>query len=292
LKKLTVQIEIWFDHAMDRVSGWYIRRTKWLLFAIAIAFTAALNVDTVAICRRLGKDDTLRASVVESAKQYSAQAAKDGALGQPAPATATPPTATPQDLAQGLKHVQAEVGRLNGLGIPLGWTYDPIPSEDDVSKATQAAQSAAKCLHDAQSELDKAIAAAKEKADDTVRQAALIKARLEFRIAEKKSSKAHADLEETVTKHVNGQSGPRDDDWDYFWHSDRSFFWTKIFGLLLSAFAASLGAPFWFDVLNKFMSVRGSGKAPEEKPKDPKQVLKPTQPESNPPGTPGSRTPA
>lgn len=38
--------------------------------------------------------------------------------------------------------VQAEVGRLNGLGIPLGWTYDPIPSEEDVAKATKAAKSA------------------------------------------------------------------------------------------------------------------------------------------------------
>jgi hypothetical protein len=45
---------------------------------------------------------------------------------------------------------------------------------------------------------------------------------------------------------------------------------TKLLGLLLTAFAASLGAPFWFDVLNKFMSVRSAGKAPEEKPKGPK----------------------
>ena len=55
-------------------------------------------------------------------------------------------------------------------------------------------------------------------------------------------------------------------------------FWTKVLGLLLTALAASLGAPFWFDVLNKFMAVRGAGKAPEEKPKDPRRVLQPESP--------------
>lgn len=33
----------------------------------------------------------------------------------------------------------------------------------------------------------------------------------------------------------------------------------KIFGLSLTAFAASLGAPFWFDMLSKFMTVRSGG---------------------------------
>jgi predicted nucleic acid-binding Zn-ribbon protein len=36
----------------------------------------------------------------------------------------------------------------------------------------------------------------------------------------------------------------------------------KVFGLLISALAVSLGAPFWFDTLSKFMNVRGAGKVP------------------------------
>ena len=39
----------------------------------------------------------------------------------------------------------------------------------------------------------------------------------------------------------------------------------KIVGLLLTVFAASLGAPFWFDLLNKIVSVRSVGASPEEK---------------------------
>lgn len=45
---------------------------------------------------------------------------------------------------------------------------------------------------------------------------------------------------------------------------------TKIFGCLATGLALSLGAPFWFDVLQKFMNVRGAGVKPsteEEKKK-------------------------
>jgi hypothetical protein len=36
-------------------------------------------------------------------------------------------------------------------------------------------------------------------------------------------------------------------------------------GWILTAIAASLGAPFWFDTLNKFMNVRAAGTSPREK---------------------------
>jgi len=38
----------------------------------------------------------------------------------------------------------------------------------------------------------------------------------------------------------------------------------KIMGLLLTTGAVSLGAPFWFDVLNKLVNIRSSGKRPEK----------------------------
>lgn len=42
----------------------------------------------------------------------------------------------------------------------------------------------------------------------------------------------------------------------------------KLSGLLVSILAISLGAPFWFDVLQKFMRVRSSGTSPREKSED------------------------
>jgi hypothetical protein len=59
--------------------------------------------------------------------------------------------------------------------------------------------------------------------------------------------------------------------------------WVKKFlGLLLTAVAASLGAPFWFDMLNKVMNIRSAGKAPEEKQKAPKVRQTPPEPGETP----------
>jgi hypothetical protein len=43
----------------------------------------------------------------------------------------------------------------------------------------------------------------------------------------------------------------------------------KILGLLLTIVAISLGAPFWFDMLNKIVNLRSAGRSPEEAPKAP-----------------------
>jgi hypothetical protein len=40
----------------------------------------------------------------------------------------------------------------------------------------------------------------------------------------------------------------------------------KMIGILLTAVAASLGAPFWFDTLNKLVTIRSVGKSPNETP--------------------------
>ncbi len=46
--------------------------------------------------------------------------------------------------------------------------------------------------------------------------------------------------------------------WTGLWH------WVmKIFGLAITALAISLGAPFWFDLLSKFMNIRGAGEKPQ-----------------------------
>ena len=48
----------------------------------------------------------------------------------------------------------------------------------------------------------------------------------------------------------------------------------KIFGLLMTGFAISLGAPFWFDMLNKVISIRSAGRSPAERPKSPEAKSK------------------
>jgi hypothetical protein len=47
----------------------------------------------------------------------------------------------------------------------------------------------------------------------------------------------------------------------------------KLTGILISAFAAMQGAPFWFDILKKLVNVRGTGTNPAEKPKEEASVV-------------------
>lgn len=50
-------------------------------------------------------------------------------------------------------------------------------------------------------------------------------------------------------------------------NQDNAIGWlTKLLGLLLTGAAAAQGAPFWFDILKKFVNVRSSGSNPSEKP--------------------------
>jgi hypothetical protein len=55
-----------------------------------------------------------------------------------------------------------------------------------------------------------------------------------------------------------------------------------LLGWLITALAATLGAPFWFDTLNRLMAVRSAGKSPAEEPKPPKKVPVPLEPGQTP----------
>lgn len=51
----------------------------------------------------------------------------------------------------------------------------------------------------------------------------------------------------------------------------------RLVGWSLTILAVSLGAPFWFDVLNKFMHVRSAGKSPDEAAKRPEKQKMPPE---------------
>src|SRR5690349_8362174 len=70
IDKARANIEQWFNDAMDRVSGWYKRRTHWILLAIGLIAAAILNIDTIAVTRSLWYNDTLRRSVANVAEKY------------------------------------------------------------------------------------------------------------------------------------------------------------------------------------------------------------------------------
>lgn len=50
-----------------------------------------------------------------------------------------------------------------------------------------------------------------------------------------------------------------------FWGLTDKAWWTRFIGWLMTAIAVSMGAPFWFDMLNKLSNIRSSSKPPAEK---------------------------
>ncbi|HYL74838.1 MAG TPA: hypothetical protein VEU96_11575 [Bryobacteraceae bacterium] len=57
---------------------------------------------------------------------------------------------------------------------------------------------------------------------------------------------------------------------------------THLLGWILTMIAVSLGAPFWFDTLNRFMNIRNSGRAPDEpRDKSTKPPVQLTVPQAN-----------
>lgn len=230
INKARKSIEDWFDSSMDRVSGWYKRRSQLIVFIIGLIIAFAVNADSVLIAKRLASDKSLRESLTNAAEEY----ARVNATASPTPtpaATPTPsptptasptptlsgsPAATPSSTAtpippnfavvrtcppadcDGVDSPECKLKRslceIEGLGLPIGWEYESDPR-----------------------------------------------------------------------RHWPGLNFAGIGGWgdQFYWHS---------LGWLITALAISLGAPFWFDLLNKFIVVRSTvkpkEKSPEEESKD------------------------
>lgn len=60
LETLTASLEKWFNESMDRVTGWYKKRIRWVVLVVSMAVTVGFNVDTVYILQALRADPVLR----------------------------------------------------------------------------------------------------------------------------------------------------------------------------------------------------------------------------------------
>jgi hypothetical protein len=69
LGKLQANVEAWFDSSMDRVSGWYKRKTQGQLLYIGIAIAFFANVDSIRIASQFYVDPGVRQAAVALASQ-------------------------------------------------------------------------------------------------------------------------------------------------------------------------------------------------------------------------------
>jgi hypothetical protein len=61
-------LEHWFDDSMDRVSGWYKRKSQIVMVFVAAAVTLSLNVSSVRLVERLVAEPAVRSAVVSKAE--------------------------------------------------------------------------------------------------------------------------------------------------------------------------------------------------------------------------------
>jgi hypothetical protein len=165
IDKLQQSIATWFDDSMDRLSGAYKRKMKWIAMLIGLVVAIAFNADSFNVATTLWNDPDRRASTIAIA---TAAARKS----PPAPATSV-------DLNKAVTDTEAML-----RSLPIGWSCpEPGPG---------------KTFH-------------------------------YWTCAEYEFSKLTL---------------------------------VQLLGWILTAAALSLGAPFWFDLLNQFINLRGAGAKP------------------------------
>jgi hypothetical protein len=207
-------IEDWYNSSMDRVSGWFKRRTQYILLGFGLVCAVIYNVDTIAIVRRLATDKAVRAALVASAGAAvnEKQAATTGA-------STTDTT----------KNGGAAAKKPAGTATATSTTGTTTATD---TTSTTASTTTSKEITESNK---KEIAEAKDR-----------------------WTKSIAKLEETHLPIGWGEHPVFDS--KLIGPSVRE----HGLGWLLSAIAVSFGAPFWFDILNKFMVVRSTVK-PKEK---------------------------
>lgn len=168
-------IENWFNSSMDRVSGWYKRRTQTILLILGFVLAGAVNADTFTIFRSLANDAPLRDAFISAAAQPQ----------NPADNQKTPQVR--------LAEAEAALSKAGSTiyGLSIGWNW-----KSDLNPGGQS----------------------------------------------------------------NLQAIPKGE--------DIGLWVLKVIGWLVTGIAVSLGAPFWFDLLNKVMVIRSTVKPHEKSPEE------------------------
>jgi hypothetical protein len=111
--RFRTSIEQWYDNHMDRVSGWYKRRTALITTLAGAILVLLLNINTITIGHALYGDSAVRSAVSTVATHNR---------GCPAGETE----------ANCLSQLETEVSSAAQAGLPLGWGTVPACAEKDV----------------------------------------------------------------------------------------------------------------------------------------------------------------
>ena len=239
-KKIRENIEGWFDSSMDRVSGWYKRRSQLIVLSIGLVLTILLNVDTLAIVRTLSTDKAMRDSLVAAAQEY----AKNNQAPTPTPTPA--PQTNPSNPAS--------------ASPAAGGTTAGKPSAPSKPPAAAGSSAAGPAAASVPPTAANPVASAPAPAPSPTGTPDPCKD------PNSPECRVHNNLKQLERLGLpigwtRVQGDPRS-----IYISGPGWF-LRIIGWLVTALALSLGAPFWFDMLNKIIVIRSTVK-PKEKSQD------------------------
>ena len=175
------RLEKWFDESMERVGGWYTRRTQRRLFLIGLAIAVGGNVDALRMGKALYRNPILREKAAAAASRLAGQL-------EAAPKDSFP------DADSAIQYYLKVQRELDNLNVPMGWGFGR-GHRSTVREQMQEAWF--------------------------------------FFLGPS----------ENVWKTLLGLLG-------------------KVMGWLIAALAVAMGAPFWFDLLKRFIRIRSAGGAP------------------------------
>jgi hypothetical protein len=293
VERFKVKLENWFDDTMERCTGWYKRYTQTVLFIVGLIIAVSFNVDTIAIHRVLSKDRPAREQLVQMAlskqQQYGEliksldSTEKTGATLSKEEAIKAADSAYNQTYQQ-LSNDANAANSILGLGRP--WK-DTVKMCKDSVKRNLMLDNLVKDMSD----INARITSLKNNLTKARQDTAAFNTTQRIENRSSRTGPANADssgFNATIINIQNWQSELKKSEGD-LWvlghkHDSISFIQERcgyvqahragklfvyapnqngnletLIGWLITALAICLGAPFWFDLLNKLISLRSSG---------------------------------
>jgi hypothetical protein len=276
--KAVKNVEDWYDSAMDRVSGWYKRHVQWILLGIGFAVAILINADSVNIARALFEDKTLRDAVVAHSDQFlrthdengaptGGNTNSRGANSNAANAnTANSNTANANTANANTANAnttnsnarRAHAAQPGGSNANAANANGGSPTAVNANTANTSGENSNSA--NTNSANTNGGGAGQAKGKDGDKPTPLEEARQQLYSL----GLPLGWLNKSITQDpLRGFPHVGDGGWNAL-----CWLLLKLFGLFLTGLAISQGAPFWFDLLNKFMVIRSTVKPKEKSPNE------------------------
>ena len=127
LDSLRKSLAAWYDESMDRVSGWYKRKTQLMLMLISAVLSVAINADGVMYLQYLNQDSMAREAIAAAANFVQVPSNDPRNVPpQSAPNAGNAANVTTRDQ----NRVEDLVKQLRSYSLPIGWDLSRFNRSD------------------------------------------------------------------------------------------------------------------------------------------------------------------